>query len=49
MFEKNGASKFWRYFDAYDNVATLEMNDSVRILGTLAHYIHFVVYLYIIY
>ncbi|XP_022889584.1 anaphase-promoting complex subunit 2 [Olea europaea var. sylvestris] len=26
-FEKNGASRFWRHFDAYGDLAVLEMND----------------------
>ncbi|XP_059648823.1 anaphase-promoting complex subunit 2 [Cornus florida] len=29
-FEKNGVPKFWRHFDAYSNVAALEMNDPVQ-------------------
>ncbi|KAL3823960.1 hypothetical protein ACJIZ3_019989 [Penstemon smallii] len=27
-FEKNGASKFWKHFDAYTNPAVLEMDDA---------------------
>ncbi|KAI4314137.1 hypothetical protein L6164_027073 [Bauhinia variegata] len=30
-FERNGASKFWRHFDAYSNFADLKRNDDVDI------------------
>ena len=36
-FEKNGASKFWRHFDPYSNVAVLEIDkDPVRLCNALA-------------